>query len=347
MMRFLVFISLIVAVAAAFGYLTLKSFNYFDRVERDFAGSCTPVSGLAGPEDIQIDHARGRAFVSSLDRREDGARGAIHIFDLADPLGAGGWRDRTNGAPEEFEPHGLYFYSDEDHQRLFVVNGVNNAVELFDVLENGDLEHLESFTERRLTSPNDVVAVGPNEFYVTNDVKSGRHHLISAALYLMRSAAGEVLYSNGTIWRVVAEDLRYANGVNVSPSGETLYVAETTGGAIRVYDRDASNAGLRLVRTIAVDGAPDNINVDDEGALWVGAPPKPLAGIRLGKDPEFTAPSQVVRIAGDGDRAAAIYRDTGEEISAATAAARSGSTLLIGAQFEKKFLICNLPAEQN
>lgn len=343
MTRFFVFVVVLFAAIAAAAYSTLQSFNHFGAVERSFAGRCAPVAGLFGPEDIQIDHANGRAFISSLDRRDKDARGAIHLFDLGDPLGDAGWRDRTGGVPEVFKPLGLYYYADDEVSRLFVVNDANKGVELFDVLENGDLEHLSTFKERRLTSPNDVVAIGPQSFYVTNDVKSGRDGPVAAFLFLVRAKAGEVLFTDGTVWRVAAEDLRFANGINMSPDASRLYVSETAGGVVRVFNRDVRTGRLTDAASIVVDGAPDNINVDETGALWVSALPKPLSIARLSKDPSMRAPSQIVRIGAGADGATLVYRDDGEEISAATVAARSGSQLIIGALFDKKFLICELP----
>ena len=101
-MRLFVVLAVLAVAAGAGIFITLHSFHHFRDIERQFSGACTPVTGIAGPEDIDIDATRRRAFISSLDRRADDARGAIHLFNLDDPLSADGWRDITDGAPEAF-----------------------------------------------------------------------------------------------------------------------------------------------------------------------------------------------------------------------------------------------------
>lgn len=341
-MRFLPVLLGLLLLAGGAGALRLYSLNQFAAIEPAPLAGCAPVAGIAGPEDIDIDEARGRAFISSLDRRADGARGAIHVFDLADPLADTGWRDRTGGVPEEFRPLGLDYYEDGDTRRLFVVNEAGPSVELFDVAGNGDLLHLETFSERRLTSPNSVAAAGPRAFYVTNDVRAGRDGLLSNFYFLLNIGAGEVFHVHGSAWSVAAEGLRFANGAALSRDGARLYVAETAGQALKVYDRDAATGILALAHTVPLDAAPDNLSLDAAGALWIAALPKPLAVPRLKTDASATAPSAVLKM--DSDLSATtVYRNDGAELSAATVAAPAGDKLLIGALYERKFLICDLP----
>ena len=267
--------------AAGFIALRLHAFNHFARVEERFSGACAPVRGVPGPEDVQIDRGAGRVFITSLDRRAagrgDAVRGAVYAINLFDPLDASGWTDRTGGTPEAFEPLGAHLYEDGAVRRLFVVNAATDGVELFDVSPSGDLTHLETLAERRLTSPNDVVAVGPRAFYVSNDVKAGRDSVMGRVQFLARAGAGEVLYFDGVSWRVAASGLRFANGLATSADGARVYVAETAASSLRIYDRDARTGALSRARDIALPAAPDNISVDETGALWVGGLPKPLA----------------------------------------------------------------------
>ncbi len=344
-MRFAAFIIVLLVLAGATAYATLNSFNYFDEIEHSFAGQCTPVAGIAGPEDIQIDAVRSRVFISSLDRRMKETRGAIHVFDVSDPLGAEGWRDMTMGAPVDFKPLGLDYFEDDEVRRLFVVNEAGKSVEMFDVKDDDMLVHIETFAEPRLTSPNNVVAVGRRSFYVTNDVQPGRNSRIASIHFLTRQASGQVFFTNGTSWRVAAEGLRFANGIEASADGARIYVAETAGGAVRVYDRDTQSGTLTQAQLIRLDASPDNITVDDAGALWVAALPQPLSLPGHAGNPKKPAASEVIRIGVDG-APRTIYRDDGRELSAATSAVRLGQTLIIGALYDEKFLICDLPASE-
>ncbi|MEZ5891594.1 MAG: SMP-30/gluconolactonase/LRE family protein [Parvularculaceae bacterium] len=344
-MRFLLFFLALVLILAGAGAYNLHSFNQFSAIEPVPLAACAPVTGIAGPEDIGIDETHGLAFMSSLDRRAKGARGAIHAFDVADPLADSGWRDRTGGEPEKFRPLGLDYYENGEVRRLFVVNEAGPSIELYDVQENGDLVHLETFAERRLTSPNNVAAVGPRSFYVTNDAQPGRAGPLGKLHFVLRIGSGEVFYVDGSAWSIAAEGLRFANGLALTEDGAKLYVAETSGKALKVFDRDVATGRLTPSHTIALDASPDNINVDADGAIWVGALPKPLLAPRLLKDENARAPSEVIRVAPDG-AVTTIYRNDGTEHSAATVAAREGGKLFIGALYEKKFLFCDLPKEE-
>lgn len=328
------------------GLLTLNSFNQFDPLRSNFDGSCEPVAGIAGPADLQIDPFTHLAFVSSRNRDAgEKGRGAIHALSIDDPLAEDAWRDRTGGVPELFAPEGVYFYSDGHVRRLFVVNAAANAIELYDVALNGDLTHLESFHERRLTNPNDVVAVGPRAFYVSNDFSVSRDSFLARIEFVTRAATGKLFYFDGGVWKVAAEDLRFASGVNVSPDGRRIYVAETSGGALKIFDREPESGLLALAETVPMDAAVDSINIDRAGTLWIAAHPKPLLLALQKGDSRSRPPSLVIRyddMPGARGKPAEVYANDGAELSASSSAARLGSTLLIGALYEKKFLICRL-----
>ncbi|MEM8772662.1 MAG: SMP-30/gluconolactonase/LRE family protein [Pseudomonadota bacterium] len=341
-MRLIAILLILIGAIAAAIFGVLRSFGHFSDISREFSGLCTPVTGVVGPEDISIDAAGARAFISSLDRRDPNARGAIHMVDPQDPLADGGWRDLTGGVPEAFRPLGLDYYEDEEAKRLFVVNEANSGVELFDVGEDGSLTHMATFRERRLTSPNNIAAVGRRAFYVTNDLKPGRNSLMGDVHFLTRAASGYALYSDGAIWRLAADKLRFANGIDISPDGRTVYVAESAGMSLRIYKRNPDTGALRETEKITLNATPANLSVDEDGVLWIGALPKPLSVPLHEADPRHLSPSQAFRLSPGGDLES-VYLDDGSEISASTVAAHLNGTLMIGALFENKFLLCDLP----
>lgn len=313
-----------------------------------FAGDCTPVTGIVGPEDLEIDDLGRRAFISSIDAEsndERPTRGGIYVFSVDDPLADGAWRDRTGGAPARFRPIGVSYFSNGEANRLFVANAAGKSVEMFDVSENGDLRLVETFRERRLTSPNDVVATGPRSFYVTNDFDAGRESILGRLQYLFRTASGRVFHFDGVAWRAAAEGLHYANGVAMRRDGKRLYVAETTAAAVRVYDRDARTGGLTQAKTVKLPAAPDNLNIDHAGSIWIGARPITLLPPDFGsrRAPSTSLVYRLDDIPEMRSTADAVFIDNGERIAASTVAARLGPMLLIGSPIEKKFLICTLP----
>lgn len=333
----------VLACVAGAGTLFLISFlSGGDATKAPFNGTCTPVSGIAGPEDAQIDAFSRRAYISTFDRASGDKRGGVYLFSLDDPL-ADSWRDRTGGAPTKLDPVGLSLYEDGSVRRLFVANAAAKTVELYDIEGEGDLRYIETFAERRLTSPNDVVAVGPRAFYVSNDVEPGRDNILGAAHYLFRAGSGRIMHYDGVSWRVAADGLRFAAGLALSLDGKRLYATETAAATLSIFDRDKTTGNLTLARMVRLGAAADNINVDPTGTLWIGAQPKTLlppsktasgaGSIVFGYDDMRDIPSKPI----------AIFNDSGGQIAAATVAARLGRTLLVGSPVEKKFLICDVP----
>ncbi len=337
-------------VAAAIAMATvaaLKGLNHFADIGPDRIGRCSPVTGIAGPEDLQLDPAGRRLFVSSFDKRAGRrARGSIHVIDIDDPLSSDGWRDRTGGVPAAFQPVGVFYFEGETDNRLFVVNDAAKSIEVFDVAENGDLVHLETFAERRLTSPNDLVAVGPRDFYVTNDASAGRASLLGRLQFIGRARAGRVFHFNGVAWSVADEGLRFANGIGLSRDKRSLVVAESSGMAIRVYKRDPDAGLLTLAAVTPIPGAGDNLNVAADGSLLVAANPKPLSIALHRQTAGATSPSMVLRSTDPYWGAHAppefetVFQSDGEALSAATAADFLGQSLYIGALADDRFLIC-------
>ncbi len=331
------------ACVAGAGTLFLMSFLSGADVTREpFEGSCAPVSGIAGPEDAQIDAYARRAYISSFDRDDGDRRGSIFQFSLDDPL-ADSWRDRTGGAPARFAPVGLSLYEDGTVRRLFVANAAAKTVELYDIEHEGELRYVETFSERRLTSPYDVVAVGPRAFYVSNDVEPGRESLLGAAHYLFRAGSGRILHFDGVSWRVAADGLRFAGGLAISLDGRRLYATETAAATLAIFDRDAATGNLTRARSVPLGAAAANINVDPTGTLWIGARPKTLlppsrtnagaGSIVLAYDDLREIPS----------KPRMIFKDSGSLIAGASVAARLGRTLLVGGPAGKRFLICDMP----
>jgi arylesterase/paraoxonase len=94
----------------------------------------------------------------------------------------------------------------------------------------------------------------------------------------------------------------------------------------------------------------DNLDVDEEGNIWVAGHPKLLTYVKHSKEPDHRAPSQVLRLvpesgSDDGEttfRVEEVYLDAGDELSASSIAARHESRLLIGAVFGDHFLDCQM-----
>src|SRR5437868_13364049 len=70
--------------------------------------------------------------------------------------------------------------------------------------------------------------------------------------------------------RVVAEGLRFPNGIAVSADHKRLVVAEMDGACLADYDIEA-DGGLRFRGRIGRLNDPDGICLDRNGAVWVAS----------------------------------------------------------------------------
>lgn len=137
---------------------------------------------IPGPEDIAIDHAAGIAFVASQQRLsatgkilnpEEMPGGAIFGLDLnRDPLVPRRLiQQETLGVP--FHPRGCSLYCGAPgERRLLVISdraAADHVVEVFDV-DGGPLQHVRTVADpEHLISPNDLVALDGDQFYVAID----------------------------------------------------------------------------------------------------------------------------------------------------------------------------------
>jgi arylesterase/paraoxonase len=322
----------------------------FKTITPHFDGRCRLVDGPIGPEDVTVNQRTGVAYVSATDRR---ARGR------GEPVGGGIWAydltraesvpiNLTPDADIYFQPHGISLWVEPDgRQVLFVVNHPApghgwpaHTIEIFDVQPN-TLIHRATLTDPRLVTPNDIVAVGVDRFYVTNTHAHppGRRQTIET--YLQLRGAEVLGYGRGG-FRTAIPDLVFPNGINASADGSTVYVAAVTWRSVLVYDRNPQTDALTLRTEIPLDTAPDNIEVAADGDLWVGCHPKLFDVPKHTENAANLSPSQVLRVTADGKTIEEVYLDEGDPISASSAAARYGNRLLIGQISGAGFLDCEM-----
>jgi len=338
----------VVLAAAVFLLQLFHSAGEFKTLEPHFAGSCTVVPGIVGAEDITIHPRTGVALISSADRRSalggGPARGGIYAYDLN--VEAPQLRNLTPDADPDFLPHGLSLYvGDDGRDVLYVINhaGGRHGIEVYDLVGTR-LSHRQTLSDPLLVSPNDLVAVGRDRLYVTNDHANPPGFSRQLEDYLRRSIS-TVVYYDGERFVEAASGFRYPNGVNVSGDGETLYVASTTGGSVFVFRIDPDSKTLEETGTIEIGTGVDNIEVDPEGSLWIGAHPKLLTFVRHTGDASRFAPSQVIRIddpATDAPRVKEVLLSLGEDLSGSSVAAVRGDRLLVGSVMDDGLLDCRI-----
>jgi arylesterase/paraoxonase len=349
-------IVILILLIALFAVKTLWNAGQFRRIRPFSAYNCEQVKGFPGPEDIVIDRDSGTALISFTDRRAaiaGKAHSAGIISYSLDSPGAKPVQVKTDfkGA---FTPHGIHLYHAPDGAKLlFAVNMGQDShffestgastVEIFRY-RDGMLYHRETIRGAELSSPNDILAVGPRQFYVSIDhgAASAMGKKFESYLQLPISY---ILYYDGTKFKKAAGGIAYANGIALSPDGATLYVAATVGRKVHVYARNAQTGELTEKGTIPLATGVDNLDTDSDGSIWAGCHAKLLSFVAHSKDPGALSPSEVVRIRprekGEYD-VGRVYLNDGSELSGSSAAAAWKNRLLVGAVYDERFLDCTL-----
>jgi arylesterase / paraoxonase len=328
---------------------TLSDAGEFKRLRPHFAGHCKIIDGVLSSEDITVHAPTGLAFISSDDRRPllqraKAQQGTIYGYFLSEKNPR--LLHLTQSFKKMFHPHGIGLWvSPKQKLSLFVVNHryEKHFVEIFDY-HNKQLVHRASIQGPLMHSPNDVLPVGPRSFYVTNDHGSTSRLGKAAEDYLQLARSNVLYYHQGT-FRVVAQGLAYANGINISPDQKTVYVGTSVGGKIYVYRRDPQSGDLALRQAIPLDTGIDNLEVAPNGDLWVAGHPKLLTFVEYTQNPRSKSPSQVLRLSFQKDgsyQISPIYLSHGHPLSGSSVAAPWKSYFLLGSVFDPRFLVCRL-----
>ncbi|XP_004676756.1 PREDICTED: serum paraoxonase/arylesterase 1 [Condylura cristata] len=328
-------------------------FNAFREVKPVDLPRCNLIKGIEnGSEDLEI-LPNGLAFISTglqypgIKSFDPSKPGKILLMDLneEDPSVLELSITGSKLDLSSFNPHGISTFTDEDNTvYLLVVNhpDYKSTIELFKFQEEEkSLLHLKTIRHRLLPNVNDIVAVGPEQFYATNDHYFVNQYLRSWELHLGLAWSYVVYYSPNEV-QVVAEGFDFANGINISPDGKHVYIAELLAHKIHVYEKHA-NWTLTPLKTLDFDTLVDNISVDPvTGDLWVGCHPN---GIKIffydAEKPPASEVLQIQNILTDEPKVTLVYAENGTVLQGSTVASVYKGKLLIGTVFHKA-LYCKL-----
>ncbi|MCA9690615.1 MAG: SMP-30/gluconolactonase/LRE family protein [Nannocystaceae bacterium] len=343
----------LVLLALIYGIYLLVIAGEFKTIAPHFEGSCAQVPGVVGGEDIALLPGGDSALIAADDRRANARgpelRGGIYIYSPGDPETPPRLVSPED-APTSLHPHGLDLHHGDGRTTVFVVNHrypylSGHAIEVY-AWTGAALEHQRSVEDPLLRSPNDVVAVDHARFYATNDHGSSDAFGQKLEDYGRLARAG-VVYYDGERFTEVASELRYANGLALSPDGGTLYVAATTDRVLHSFTRDPATGALSDHREQFVGTGIDNLDVEPDGTVWTAGHPKLLSFVRYAADPDKIAPSEVLRLTpGDyGLSVTQVLLDSGRQLSGSSSAVRSGDHLLVGTVHDPHILDCTMAAE--
>jgi len=338
MKRFLVILSLVI------GFYVLKTLyqaGQFKSITNTNKGEVAWVyTNMYGPEDMQVDRATGNLFISATNRRAplvDSPENGIYILNLESDDNP---RMLDNDFQGSFHPHGLSLFREDSILYLFAVNhnAQGDFVESF-IYQNDMLKHQKSYSYEEMCCPNDVVAIAKDKFYVTNDhgAKKGFMRVIEE---YFRIPYASLFYYNGESFSEVAGPFLYANGVNVSNDGKFLYLTTTIGASLIVFERVSDGSLIERTITDLATGV-DNIDVDENGNLWIGAHPKLLSFVKHAKDSSNMSPSQILKLIPDDNNEFEVeefYMNDGVELSGSSVVVPYGGHIYIGGVFDRKLL---------
>lgn len=341
-------LSLLFAAICVWRMAPVLNLDYAENNEA-MSEMCVAVDAPPGAEDITIDQKSGLAYIATDDRRAyltKGTRasedGALWSLDLN--KGNPNLTPISANYPEVFHPHGISLLEENGKSYLFVVNHpstTEHQIDVFELTGPNSAILLESITFPELISPNDLHAVSRSSFYITNDHSSPRQTLGEKVEDFLRLAATNVLYyDNGSVTEIV-DELYMANGVVTNTEQTKLFVAESTGERISVYEREnIESLDWKFDKHIILDVMPDNLEWGHDGKLLVASHPKALDFLLHTFDASMIAPSVAHAIDVESGALETVYADNGETLSGSSVAASYENQLLIGSVFESKYVHC-------
>lgn len=344
-------ISLFLLLAlVAFVLYTFISTGFFRTVENRFSGEVIMEIPINGAEDITVSTTDSFAIISATNRgvypptKEE--KGGLYYMELRS--GDFVLTHLTANFEKPFAPHGISMFKRDSVYTIAAINHTpdGHSIEFFSLVGK-TLTHLRTERSTALVSPNDIVLLDENRFYMTND-HGYTNGMGKLAEEYGNVAASNVVYYDGQNYTEVADGIAYANGINLDAERNLLFVASPRRFLIKVYE-PKEDGSLAFVEDIPCGSGVDNIEFDAEGNLWVGCHPNLLRFAAYAKGKKETSPSEVLKIAyrGKGDfTVESVYTNDGTQLSATSVASPFGNLLFVGTVKDDKLLVLRTDAAQ-
>ncbi|KAF9214526.1 hypothetical protein BGZ59_003488 [Podila verticillata] len=341
---------------------------------------CVAVPGLEACEDVHIHHKSGLAFTAcgNSELRKSWFPPMVKLNASADPrafqdkfviynLESGNYKAvEIKGLPTgtDLAFHGLDFYEKSPSELVFFLINHRRGGSVVEVLEYqiGDdfVQYKETIKHELIFTPNDIVAMGPRSFYVSNDHKYAKGVMREIELVLRRPWS-DVIYHSPEETFVAFSGVASANGMTSTPDRSTIYLSACNGGGMHVLKPRVDHT-LEEEEYIKLDYFVDNPSFDaDTGSIFLAGHVQPLLFTGQMKSPgvPVIGPSKIVKISKKKAEAVApssaskssykvetVLVDDGKQISTSTTAAldRQHNVMLVGtAAAAKGLLRCPIP----
>ncbi|KAL4236459.1 Serum paraoxonase/arylesterase 2 [Mactra antiquata] len=307
-------------------------------------GNCKAVLEDGGSEDLT--HVGDGIILMSTGFAFDGSKGQIKAVDLnnGDKVMTLNISNAPTKAGFLAAPHGITTWRDTDTDELFLYvlchPASGDSVEVFKVEKSLTLTYIKSITDSNFDFMNDLVAVGKDKFYITRFSRYRDFYKYNMEIFSGRRYGG-ILYYDGKRAREVASGYYLPNGINISPDKRVVYVAEWGTKTLKGFKRDRSNNLMEIWSKYTGTGI-DNIEVDEDGDLWIGSHPITYKVI----DPTLSLlpPGQVIRVKMDNNAVSdieIIYQDDGTNCAGSTAATYVAGKMIVGTVREQT-VVCEV-----
>ncbi|KAJ7385863.1 Serum paraoxonase/arylesterase 1 [Desmophyllum pertusum] len=344
---------------------TLILVGFFTHVVNHSPGPCKIIK-VNGSEDLAL-LPDGLVFVSSglrykvgmwYDPELDTRESKLLTFDMNKPSQDPVELTLKNFNRTGFNPHGISVYRDSSSGTvsLFVVNHRPDAqaIEIFDFeRDTHSLLHRRSVVDELIWSPNDLHAVGPDSFYVTND--NFFHFDNTLLCNLQRFILHFWFHANIVFFdgfkSIEAIGGVHPNGITMDKDEKFVFASSSLGLSVAIYRRRQDNT-LEASQMIKVGSLVDNINVDPvTGNLWVAGISKALDLTAHSQNLSHPSASQILTVqlgkpstsgtAFPDQKVREVYKNDGLELTGATSAIVYKDRLLIGSLFSN-MLYCEV-----
>jgi hypothetical protein len=294
-LRVVLTLTLVVALTAfAAGFLSHNSRKELPMTV--CTGHPRPIKVGLGAEDFALDAdgPRGpRLLVAALRRPPSSEAGTLWSVDLT---GAAKEQPRPIPMPRAVFPSGIALARRDGRTFLYFTNQPPQgtaSIEMFEVASD-ELTWRESFSDARLSTPNDLVVTSKGDLYVT-DLHLPRNAFLKA-ISATAGHAGKVLrFDNASRqWAVFAESLSMPNGIATDAGERFLLVNELKAKRLRIFHLATGQDAVE--KPVELDGYPDNLHWEAPGILDVALHVSWLRiGRHLGK-PAVKSPSRGCRV---------------------------------------------------
>jgi len=247
-------------------------------------------------------------------------------------------------ANTEFHPHGLYYFKEKGATRalLYVIShrSGGDVIDIFEVVST-TIRYVTSIQSSIFLNLNDLYVHPNGDIYVSSWQNYEPGTLMDTIEKYGRMPWNKLILCSKTPQnkfncKVAIDGLTMPNGVNGYKN--ELYVVQTLARNIQVYEIDGQN--LNFKRSIPTHSGCDNINIDEQGNLYIACHQKLLTSARHSKDHSILSPSQVLKLKQGKNEVEEVFYSDGGDLSGSSGAVVYKNKLVIGSVFEDGVLVC-------